>query len=976
MNKLTPYQLRYLAWLITHRRSVSDDDRYTGVLAEAQVDLNPHQVDAALFAFHSPLSKGAILADEVGLGKTIEAGIVISQQWAENHRHILIVCPASLRRQWSAELEEKFFLPSTILEKKNFDETLEADYKNPFEDNRHITICSYQFASKKIKHVSRVQWDLVIFDEAHKLRNVYRQDNKIANKLRSGLKNTKKLLLTATPLQNDVKELYGLVSFIDEDYFGSLDSFTAQYGAVAMRKTGNYADLRERLKPIIHRTLRKDVQEYVCYTERHPMLQEYYPTDDEESLRLLVEEYLRRDGCFGIPNGQRSLITLVLQKLLSSSTFAIAGTLLTIVQRLEDLIKKVQENSSPDNDNSASDAQLAEKLLEDYELMDEFDDEEDEEFDDADSAKRKKVTVTAKDIPAIKAEIADLRSMYSLAMSIAGNTKGECLLQALKVAFANKKAKGEPEKALIFTESTRTQKYVEQLLEDNGYKGKLVLFNGSNNDPTSKAIYQSWKQRNEGTNKISGSLTADKRQALVDYFRDKAQIMIATEAAAEGINLQFCSLVVNYDMPWNPQRVEQRIGRCHRYGQKYDVVVVNFINKKNRADERIYELLDQKFQLFEGVFGSSDEVLGSIGDGVDFEKRVMKICQECRSPQEIDNAFDQLQKEMSSEITATVESTTNDLFRNFDEDVVRKLKVRRDNTKESLDEFQSALWRITVDQLGKDIDILDAGRHIFQLKQPPEKSIFAGKYSIGITAEGTYSYRPSTALAQWVVTHAEQAVCDDTDLYEIDYSHYGANISRMARMVGHHGIIVAKELDFSAERDREQRIVFTGMDLSTGEQLDDEIIKKVLEPGALSHRKIESLSDSDGSFTKLQEAHINAEKEAVQHKNNEFLLAEAERINRWADDQTDAAEQEISTTKKAIREKENEIRHETDAVKIIELQEVIRQLTKKKRKLRDNLNELEDNIDEQRHMLIERSKASLKENIVERPFFAFQWVIR
>ena len=117
------------------------------------------------------------------------------------------------------------------------------------------------------------------------------------------------------------------------------------------------------------------------------------------------------------------------------------------------------------------------------------------------------------------------------------------------------------------------------------------------------------------------------RSALVDYFRDEGQIMIATEAGAEGINLQFCSLVVNYDLPWNPQRIEQRIGRCHRYGQKHDVVVVNFLNRKNEADQRVYQLLSEKFQLFEGVFGASDEVLGAIESGVDFEKRIAGIYQ-------------------------------------------------------------------------------------------------------------------------------------------------------------------------------------------------------------------------------------------------------------------------------------------------------------------------------------------------------------
>src|SRR5206468_9785394 len=146
------------------------------------------------------------------------------------------------------------------------------------------------------------------------------------------------------------------------------------------------------------------------------------------------------------------------------------------------------------------------------------------------------------------------------------------------------------------------------------------------------------------------SPTADMRAALVDRFRSTAKIMIATEAAAEGINLQFCSMVVNYDLPWNPQRIEQRIGRCHRYGQQHDVVVINFLNQANAADQRVFQLLSEKFKLFEGVFGASDEVLGAIESGVDFEKRIAGIYQRCRKPDEIQTAFDQLQLDLGLQI--------------------------------------------------------------------------------------------------------------------------------------------------------------------------------------------------------------------------------------------------------------------------------------------------------------------------------------
>jgi len=183
-----------------------------------------------------------------------------------------------------------------------------------------------------------------------------------------------------------------------------------------------------------------------------------------------------------------------------------------------------------------------------------------------------------------------------------------------------------------------------RVLAEGPWADSIVLFNGSNNDERSRAVYREWLARHAGSERVTGSRTADMRSALVDYFRDRGKIMIATEAGAEGINLQFCSMVVNYDLPWNPQRIEQRIGRCHRYGQKHDVVVVNFLNRKNEADQRVYQLLSEKFQLFEGVFGASDEVLGVIESGVDFEKRIAEIYQQCRLPSDIRAAFYSLQR--------------------------------------------------------------------------------------------------------------------------------------------------------------------------------------------------------------------------------------------------------------------------------------------------------------------------------------------
>lgn len=196
---ITAYQAKYLAHELTRRWSSDNMGKFAAAVAGAQVDLNPHQVDAALFAFKSPFSNGAILADEVGLGKTIEAGILLSQRWAERKRRILIITPSNLRKQWHQELAEKFFLPATILEAKSYNQAKKAGNENPFQpDDPSLVICSYHFARNKADDVVATPWDLVVIDEAHRLRNVYKTSNVIANTLKQALEGRPKILLTAS----------------------------------------------------------------------------------------------------------------------------------------------------------------------------------------------------------------------------------------------------------------------------------------------------------------------------------------------------------------------------------------------------------------------------------------------------------------------------------------------------------------------------------------------------------------------------------------------------------------------------------------------------------------------------------------------------------------------------------------------------------------------------------------------------------
>jgi SNF2 family DNA or RNA helicase len=178
---VTPYHANYFAHDLT-RRAQGGIDRLSMSLFDAKVDLSPHQIEAALFALKSPLSKGVLLADEVGLGKTIEAGIVLCQYWSERRRRLLVICPASLRKQWALELEEKFNLPSVVLDSKTYREALRKGI-SPFQQ-KAVLILSYHFAHSMREELKAINWDLAVFDEAHKMRNAYRESNKVGQGVR------------------------------------------------------------------------------------------------------------------------------------------------------------------------------------------------------------------------------------------------------------------------------------------------------------------------------------------------------------------------------------------------------------------------------------------------------------------------------------------------------------------------------------------------------------------------------------------------------------------------------------------------------------------------------------------------------------------------------------------------------------------------------------------------------------------------
>lgn len=943
----TAYHSQYLAALLTLKGPSSSLATLTRSIAGARVDLNPHQVDAALFAVRSPLSRGVLLADEVGLGKTIEAGLVLSQRWAERRRRILLILPATLRTQWARELEDKFFLPSVVLEGRTWNRLVKNGHDNPFDQPERIVMCSYHFAANKGEYLAQIPWDAVVIDEAHRLRNVYKPNNKLARRLQEVLGSTPKILLTATPLQNSLMELYGLVSFIDPHVFGDVASFREQFVQTNAEEQRNEA-LRRRLQSLCQRTLRRQVQAYIRFTERVPLTWEFLPSDQEHQLYEEVSAYLQREALVALPTGQRMLMTMVLRKLLASSTFAIAGTLRTLIRRLERL-------------PGAEDA-----LSEEYEGLDELLDEWGEDDDDD----------AGPDIdPALlRDELEALRGYLALAESIAHNAKGTALLAALNAAFDKAASLGGARKAVVFTESRRTQDYLFQLLESSGFEGRVVLINGSNNDARSKETLEAWRERHAGSEVVTGSRAVDMKAAIVEAFRGTdddpgATILVATEAAAEGVNLQFCSLVVNYDLPWNPQRIEQRIGRCHRYGQQHDVVVVNFLNKRNAADQRVYELLAEKFHLFDGVFGASDGVLGALESGVDVERRIAEVYQTCRTPDEIQQAFDLLQASLDEEIADRMAQTRQAVLDHFDQDVQARLGVHRVRAEELIDDRARRLLSLARIELGSDAEFDDAHprfRYHGTLAKP-------GTYCLDwkqSEERGEAFFRLEHPLAERIVDRALGRDLTARHLH-FDYDALGTPIAVLAERRGQSGWLALARVTVASVEIEEHLLLAAVTD--EGEPLDGEWCDRLLQvPATIATTTPAVPPAAVDEALGTQEAHVIADAEA---RNGAWFDEEVEKLDRWAEDLKLGLERELRELDIEIRAARREAKTKVTLSEKVEGQRRLKTLEQRRHAKRRRLFDAQDEIDGRRETLIEEVEARLQTESKRVELFRLRWTL-
>ena len=916
-----PFMAKYCYNLLMAKQAGNDVDRIGSTLFNSKITLTPHQIESALFAFKSPLTKGTILADEVGLGKTIEAGIVLAQMWSEHKRKILVVAPASLMRQWAGELQDKFNLPSIIIDRKTYNVLRKSGEKNPFCLKDTIIICSYQMCAASEADIVSAGFDLVIVDEAHKLRNVWTGKNVTSMGIKRALAGSKKLLLTATPIQNNVMDIYGLSEIIDDGIFGDSQIYREKY---YRNYTENLQELRQRLSAFVHRTLREQVQPYIKFTKRLPKTYNFAQTPAEIRVYNSIRELLLSSGeeSYLIPKRQKHLLLLILCKLMGSSIHSIVFTLEKMKDRLVNLL------------NSGVDADLdivTEEEIEDAEI-DELEPDDDEPL--------------VIDKEKLKAEINNLTNIINEAKSVKIESKYIALREAIDAGFEHLKSLGAEEKILIFTESRRTQEYVYKSLIADGYEG-VLQFNGSNNDAKANEIYEEWCALPENKEKLNNSRSVNMRQAIIDRFRTNGKILIATGAGAEGLNIQFCSMVVNYDLPWNPQLVEQRIGRCHRLGQKHDVAVINFLSASNVVEQRIYELLSIKFQVFNEVFGSSDAILGQLEDGIDLQNSIVEIYTSCRTTEEINAAFDRIQEQYKDVIDESMRKTKQDLLDNFDEDLQSYFADVLDMANKSVDKYELLFWRLS--KLLLPMQDVDEEHRSFRYN--------GLRYCMSTKNDGQgIDYNMHSQLGSTVMD-AAALIAKDSGHIDFDISHYPFKITNIEELRGKSGYIIFSKLTISSF-ENEERIFFNGM-LDDGTPLEEDTIFKLFRLET-AESDVDDIP-ADIKSVLLADAKMHGDKILLEseEKNNQILNDEIQKINRWADDKIESTQLDVEMMRNERKnlQKQSDLAESTYEREKIE-EEILR-LSKKIRMAWINLAEAEEDIEQQRKQMINRLRSQM-----------------
>lgn len=709
-----PITRRYRAEDLVRLRRADERQRSLASQRAARIDPNPHQIDAVVFALQRIPQGGCILADEVGLGKTIEAGLVIAQMLAEGARRILLITPKPLLGQWREELYGLFGI-----------EALEGAGSDGlgFEGAGVFLVGREQAGSERGAEAigGGEPWDLCVIDEAHEIfAGIYKRFDRhgrwrsssrqarLASRVRMALRGTPVLLLTATPIQNTLSELWGLVQYVEPTgtLLGDLGTFRAVFcaGDDRVLRDGTGDELRGRIAQICQRTLRRQAQEFMKqpFVDRRAQLFEYTMSQEERSLYEDVTAYLMAPNLVAFRGGQRRLLLIGFRRRMASSTRALASSLGKVVARLERMCLP-----SPRDDATTDLFADADDLEE--EVVAAEADAGPEEGDDAPDA------ADAPPPPdnVIRRELDRVRGLAQRAESLPHDSKAQALVRALRLALSRPDGSG---KAVIFTESLTTQDYLAGLIVEAGVVAadEVTLFRGDNKGKAAGRALARW-EREVGSvmpPRSRPSRGVAMRLALVHEFQSRSRVFLSTEAGAKGLNLQFCDTLINYDLPWNPQRIEQRIGRCHRYGQTRGVLVINFLARDNEADRLTFDILSKKLDLFGTVLDASDAVLHEPGGrapetlagalGMDFEARLVKIWERARDLDEVKRDLAQLHEDMGSardEFEATYERTAGVIETRFDESVRNAFREIDTRMSEGLADLDRDLETVLRDHL-------------------------------------------------------------------------------------------------------------------------------------------------------------------------------------------------------------------------------------------------------------------------------------
>jgi hypothetical protein len=755
-------QRRYRAEDLVRLRRSDERRRYAAPQRAAQVDANPHQISAVIFALGRLREGGCILADEVGLGKTIEAGLVIAQMMAEGARRVLLITPKPLLGQWRQELYQLF----------NID-AIEAQTRVGGFDGEGVFVIGREAAGSvkgRDALLLTAPFDLCVIDEAHEVfAGIYKRFDKLgiyndeaahaqtAGRLREVLNasRTPVLLLTATPMQNNLVELWGLVQYVDPlgTLLGDLATFREVFCGVDERQLapGQEEELRDRLRVVLQRTLRRDAQPFLekPFVGREARLFEYTMSPAERALYDDVTKYLLEPGILAFQGSQRQLLLIGFHRRMASSTRALAVSLGRVAVRLRRMLGGA---AGQEIDGEVPGARPPARSLADarddsaHDRRQGFrDDLEEEEVVDDD-------VVPSANLGGVSQELARVEGFVARAEALgAEDSKFRALLQALNFVTGRAGKSHGSGKLVIFTESLVTQAYLRDRLVESGQikDAAITLFSGNNDSPRAQEALRRWTlevPQGEGA-KTDREIAV--RLALVHEFKTRSRVFISTEAGAKGLNLQFCNTVVNYDLPWNPQRIEQRIGRCHRYGQTHDVTVINFLAKGNLTQELTFEILSQKLELFGSVLSASDQILhratGAVGGevlasvlGNDLEAELTRIYDRARTQEEVAEKLRDLRDNVTEERKRFEEENARTRYlieQRLEEDLQQVFRGYKENVPGALAELDRDLESVVVgylDAQGIPYE-REAVADAVLLRVPPSPSLPAELHD-GITA--------------------------------------------------------------------------------------------------------------------------------------------------------------------------------------------------------------------------------------------------